>query len=61
MFLGLSGIAIKSHGGTDEVGFANAVGVAADLVRNGFNDKIKSELLKLGDVLTPDLQQAAFN
>jgi glycerol-3-phosphate acyltransferase PlsX len=61
MFLGLSGIAIKSHGGTDEVGFANAVGVAADLVRNGFNDKIKNELLKLGDVLTPDLQQAAFN
>lgn len=47
MFLGLDGIAVKSHGGTDAFGFANAVGVAHDLVVNGFNDKIKDELMAL--------------
>ena len=28
MFLGLQGVCVKSHGGTDAVGFANAIGVA---------------------------------
>ena len=31
MFLGLNGIVVKSHGGTDALGFANAIGVAVDL------------------------------
>ena len=47
MFLGLNGIAVKSHGGTDAVGFANAIGVAVDLVAEGFNDRIKEELARL--------------
>ncbi|MBH68323.1 MAG: phosphate acyltransferase [Rhodospirillaceae bacterium] len=44
VFLGLNGIAVKSHGGTDAVGFANAVGVTADMARFGFLDKVKDEL-----------------
>lgn len=44
MFLGLNGIAVKSHGGTDAFGFANAVGVAIDMVAQGFNEKIMQEL-----------------
>lgn len=44
MFLGLNGIAVKSHGGTDAFGFANAVGVAIDMVSQGFNEKIMQEL-----------------
>ncbi len=47
MFLGLNGIAVKSHGGTDPLGFANAVGVAVDLVSHGFNDTIKGEFMKV--------------
>jgi len=43
MFLGLKGICVKSHGGTDAAGFANAIGVAVDLVREGFNEKVKTE------------------
>lgn len=43
MFLGLNGIAVKSHGGTDAIGFANAIGVAVDLVTHGFNERIKQE------------------
>jgi phosphate acyltransferase len=44
MFLGLNGIAVKSHGGTDAFGFANAIGVAVDLVTHGYNDRIRREL-----------------
>ncbi len=47
MFLGLNGIAVKSHGGTDAVGFANAIGVAVELVTHGFNERIKRELERL--------------
>jgi glycerol-3-phosphate acyltransferase PlsX len=44
VFLGLNGIAVKSHGGTDALGFANAIGVAADMARFGFLEKVKNEL-----------------
>jgi glycerol-3-phosphate acyltransferase PlsX len=47
MFLGLNGVAVKSHGGTDALGFANALGVAVDLVREGFNESIKGEFEKV--------------
>jgi glycerol-3-phosphate acyltransferase PlsX len=53
MFLGLQGVCVKSHGGTDALGFANAVGVAVDLVRNGFNDRIRDELQRLGEAVAP--------
>lgn len=42
LFVGLKGVCVKSHGGTDEVGFANAIGVAHDLVKYKFNDQISS-------------------
>lgn len=44
MFLGLNGIVVKSHGGTDGVGFANAIGVAIDMATNTINDRIRDEL-----------------
>jgi len=44
MFLGLQGVCVKSHGGTDAEGFANAIGVAFDLVRHGFNERIAHEM-----------------
>ncbi|MBV9829614.1 MAG: phosphate acyltransferase PlsX [Alphaproteobacteria bacterium] len=47
MFLGLAGIAVKSHGSTDALGFANAIGVAIDLKINGFLQKISDELARL--------------
>lgn len=43
VLLGLNGIAVKSHGGTDELGFANAIGVAADLYTHGFIEKMKAD------------------
>jgi glycerol-3-phosphate acyltransferase PlsX len=59
MFLGLNGIAVKSHGGTDAVGFANAIGVALDLISGGFNDRIKAELERLHAPGAPSAQVAA--
>jgi phosphate acyltransferase len=47
MFLGLAGIAVKSHGSTDAFGFANAIGVAIDLKANGFIQKIRDDLARL--------------
>ena len=47
IFLGLNGIAVKSHGGTDALGFANAIGVAVDMSVHGFLDKIRDELALL--------------
>ncbi len=47
MFLGLNGIAIKSHGGTDAIGFANAIGVAVDTAVQGCNTRIVEELQRI--------------
>jgi len=47
MFLGLNGICVKSHGGTDAFGFANAIKVAAVLVGNNINDEIKHDFDEL--------------
>jgi glycerol-3-phosphate acyltransferase PlsX len=47
MFLGLGGIAVKSHGSTDAFGFANAIGVAIDMKVNGFLEKIRSDLARV--------------
>ena len=47
MFLGLAGIAVKSHGSTDAFGFANAISVAADLKLNGFLQKIVDDLARV--------------
>lgn len=62
VFLGLNGVCVKSHGGTDELGFAYALGVAVDLVKYHFNDKLVDELGRLRQVLgegTPAPAEAA--
>jgi glycerol-3-phosphate acyltransferase PlsX len=48
-FLGLNGIVVKSHGGTDGFGFANAIGVAVDMVTNEINEFIMLELSEFGE------------
>jgi glycerol-3-phosphate acyltransferase PlsX len=44
VFLGLNGIVIKSHGGTDAEGFASAVDLGYDMVRYELLAKIKQTL-----------------
>ena len=48
MFLGLNGIAVKSHGSTDATGFANAIGVAADMVIENICAKIVADFEQFG-------------
>jgi glycerol-3-phosphate acyltransferase PlsX len=47
VLLGLNGISVKSHGSTDALGFATAIGVAVDMAQNGFVSKVTAELAAL--------------
>lgn len=58
VFLGLRGIAVKSHGSTDALGFAHAIGVAVDMKVNGFLDRIRVDLARL-EPATPATPQPA--
>jgi len=44
VFLGLNGLVVKSHGGANYKGVANAIGVAASMVRNDITRKIGDDL-----------------
>jgi len=46
--MGLKGLCIKSHGGTDAVGFAHAIGVAAEMSLTRFNEIVEQELENIG-------------
>jgi glycerol-3-phosphate acyltransferase PlsX len=61
MLLGLNGIAVKSHGGADALGFANAIGVAIDMRVNGFLDQIRDDMTRLNALkpATPPAPQTA--
>ncbi len=43
-FIGLQGIVIKSHGGTDEIGFANAINIAVVEAEHDIPNKISKHL-----------------
>lgn len=47
MLVGLNGLTVKSHGGTDALGFSVAVGNTASLVRQDFVATIRSEVEKV--------------
>jgi glycerol-3-phosphate acyltransferase PlsX len=59
ILLGLNGIVVKSHGGTDAIGFANAIGVAVDMISNDYSTTIKDELERLGGDQEPGARAAA--
>ena len=44
VLLGLNGIVVKSHGGTDAFGFCNAIGVAVSLIQNSYISQIEKKL-----------------
>jgi glycerol-3-phosphate acyltransferase PlsX len=47
VMLGLNGVVVKSHGGTDAAGFAHAVDVAMDMVVYRFNDRMREGLSRI--------------
>jgi glycerol-3-phosphate acyltransferase PlsX len=54
VFLGLNGVVIKSHGGADAEGFAAAIDVGYDMVRNGLKAKIENDLEKYRATRVPE-------
>ncbi len=53
VMLGLNGVVVKSHGGTDALGFAHAVDVAMDMVVHRFNDRIRDGLSRIVEMQAP--------
>jgi glycerol-3-phosphate acyltransferase PlsX len=51
VMLGLNGVLVKSHGGTDAAGFAHAVDVAMDMVTNRSNERIREGLAGITTLL----------
>ena len=47
ILIGLNGVVVKSHGGTDAFGFAHAVDVAMDMVTHRFNERIQDGISRL--------------
>lgn len=47
VFLGLNGLCVKSHGGTDALGFATAVTLATRLAKNGYIKKVSDDINRL--------------
>ncbi|PRD41908.1 phosphate acyltransferase PlsX [Phyllobacterium phragmitis] len=50
VFLGLNGVVIKSHGGADAEGFAAALEVGYDMVRNALLEKISADLSQFHEI-----------
>ena len=53
VFLGLNGVVVKSHGGTDALGFATAIDVTLQIVKTDLVSKIKTDV----EIMTGLLKQ----
>ena len=58
MFLGLGGICVKSHGGTDAFGFCTAVKLTHELITDRLNECIKEDYARFSSE-HPDLSETA--
>jgi glycerol-3-phosphate acyltransferase PlsX len=56
-FLGLNGIAIKSHGGTDAYGFASAVDLGFEMVESGLVERLAGDLDTFHEALEADFDK----
>ena len=56
-FLGLNGIAIKSHGGSDALGFASAIDLAYEMADSGLIERLTADLAAR-EMSTPAAQPA---
>ncbi len=58
-FLGLNGIVIKSHGGTDATGFASAIDLGYDIAKSGIVSSLKNDIDKFHENMTENLKLEA--
>ncbi len=59
VLLGLNGVSVKSHGGTDAKGFATALGLAASLARSNFKDEVAASLARVRGEPAGDASETA--
>jgi glycerol-3-phosphate acyltransferase PlsX len=59
VFLGLEGIVIKSHGGTDDVGYAGAIDIGYKMVKQDLLARIRESLMAWQDSRTAMAASAA--
>ena len=52
-FLGLNGIAIKSHGGSDALGFASAVDLAYEMASSGLTERLSADVAAAQPAVQP--------
>lgn len=57
MFLGLNGVVVKAHGGTDAIGFASALDMAVDMAQSGIIKRIVADRAGVG-ALAPEAPSA---
>jgi phosphate acyltransferase len=58
VFVGLTGVVVKSHGGTDALGFATAIDVSIEMVKNGLVAKIAEDVAQVHSILAPTAKAA---
>jgi glycerol-3-phosphate acyltransferase PlsX len=58
VFLGLNGVVVKSHGGTDGPGFATALRIALEMADSAFLTEIERNLQALSEVDQEDEEQS---
>lgn len=51
LMLGLNGVVVKAHGGSDSLGFATAIDVAVQMVRTGLTAKIAADVAEVNALL----------
>ncbi len=56
-FLGLNGIVIKSHGGTDAFGFASAVDLGFEMAESGLVERLAADLDTFHEALGAEIRQ----
>jgi len=59
VLIGLNGVSIKSHGNSDEIGFAAAIDVAVELVEDDVTGKILKDFDQFGGIAIDDVEVAA--
>jgi glycerol-3-phosphate acyltransferase PlsX len=61
IFLGLGGVVVKSHGGTDALGFASALDMAIDMARADVIAKIIADRASIAPLIAPAASGAAVS
>ena len=50
VLLGLNGVVVKSHGGTDAKGYATAIHLAANLANSNYKDEVAAGLMRVAEL-----------